>query len=261
MSKIVFATVGTSAVENCVRDWTPNKIATETWTGYFSKLLDDTAQLENVRNRLLLEDYPSDESIVHNMLSKLTHFEQSFGGPSMVGAGRLVSAEVASLFVMSKQKSIAGFDEDDEIWLMPSDTSIGQICADANKIVLGELFPKPRIECTQPIKGVRFAVREEHGDEILSTFLKDGLASFEDEIKTKTAGRNAHSVLDITGGFKGLVFFAPLLCTRNLIDVVYYYYQEAAVPARFLKGEVITRLQNPDVAMSYSEEAIHEALE
>lgn len=240
MPKLVFATVGTSAIENCLKAWVKTvDFFPQTKTEFIAALLEENE--EDVRKRLLMQNPPNgkskQESIYYNLNDGLKKFADSIGSRTMVQMSRGVSAEVASLLVMSREPYVGGFNKGDEIWLIPSDTKIGVLCADVNQMVLQEHFSDVQVACTDPLKGVRFVAEPGTEDELIKTFRSTGLQQFEKEIKCKKAAflkknpdeKNNRYIIDVTGGFKGLIIYAPILCARYL-DILYYYYHEATRP-------------------------------
>ena len=261
MPKLVFATVGTSAIENCLQAWDGNPdFSPQTKTEFIA---DELAKNEtSVREKLLMKapagpDQQA-ESVYYQLKGALRHFNTSIGSANMISKGREVSAEVASLLVMSREPYVNGFGKGDEIWLIPSDTKIGVLCADVNRMVLDEHFGEEvKVECTKPLKGVRFVAEPGMEDELIKTFRSTGLQRFEEEIKSKKTAfvqnnpdeKNNKYIIDVTGGFKGLIIYAPILCARYL-NILYYYYHEATRPISVTSVYFKERNLNSSISIS-----------
>lgn len=259
MPKLVFATVGTSVIENCIPDYPrQNKALTVTETvandlrpAAVNAGVDTTHQTYlKLLEAAPQNDAPRDCSLVFNLERSLPVFERKIGKIGMIHHTRKVSAEVASLLVMSKEQGIGEFTTGDEIWLLPSDTPVGLVCAEANQSVLQNRFPKALVRCTERLEGVRFVAEPGKEEEIRQQFLYAGLDRFEEIIAEKTRAfkerhktENPRVILDITGGFKGLMLFAPILCLRH-VDELFYFYQEATRPVSFQKTYFLARIKD-----------------
>lgn len=251
MPKLVFVTVGTSALENCLPGFAEhqqNSTIVEQVTG----LLNEDAERWQ---RVLLNPQPAAglpqrQSLVHNLYQGLNSFARAIGRPNMLAQSRKVSAEVASLLVMSKEPEGGEFGAGDEIYLIPSETAAGVVCAEANRLALQQRFLPAQIVCTDQLEGVRFA--GDPNEMIAEKFKQNGLKRFEAIVKEKTESfiarygsseKDAPRILDVTGGFKGLILFAPILCKRYL-HRLYYFYQEAKSPLCFTAYDFRTRFEN-----------------
>ncbi len=236
MPKLIFATVGTSAVENCLKKYPVHKKTKSTLTESVAAELEKNPAEEH---KLLLDWSPKGDpeksSIVYNLRANLPMFEKNIHKRNMATFATSVSAEVASLLVMSKENDIGEFDQDDEICLIPSGTPIGIVCAEANRMVLQDRFKNAKFVCTDPLEGVVFAAWPGKGTEAHNVFLSTGVDKFEEVIRQKKMEfenihkNNYYSYLDVTGGFKGLILFSPFLCLRY-VDALIYFYQEASRP-------------------------------
>ncbi|MFQ5638874.1 MAG: hypothetical protein ACE5IR_12875 [bacterium] len=257
--KLVFATVGTSCIENCIPQYkTRTRDQAVSVTMAVNKDLHqdhDSTRMKLLNDDPSLLDRPS--SIVANLEDGLLMFKKHIDKPGLRDHVRRVSAEVASLLMMSQEKSIGPFGEGDQIWLLPSDTLIGQVSAAANQLALQKHLSPAKVTCTPPIKGVRFAPEPNEERNLLNEFMTDGIDQFESIIRTRRqkflddGGHPGNCLLDITGGFKALIFFAPFLCTRGLISEVFYFYSEALRPARFGQEDVIARVNDPEKPLPF----------
>lgn len=252
MPKLIFVTVGTSAIDNCQSAFPSkgnNQTPVEAVSAY---LLRQPVKAQDE----LLNSAPGDtadqkKSLVYNLKRGSEAFEKSIGTGNMINQSRNVSAEVASLLVMSKEPDIGEFGEDDEIHLIPSETDVGIVCAKANRLALQSRFPHAQIECTRALEGVRFVGESGTEKEIIDKFLDVGLERFEQIIKTKKEefverfkdDEKNQYILDVTGGFKGLILFAPILCARYL-KRLYYFYQEAKRPVAFTSFDFRSRFED-----------------
>lgn len=250
MPKLIFVTVGTSAIDNCQSAF-PSKGNTQTPVEAVSDYL--RKQPEKAYKELL-NPAPANadinKSLVYNLQRELRVFEGSIGTKNMLNRSRKVSAEVASLLVMSKEPDVGAFDKNDEIYLIPSETDVGIVCAEANCAALHSRFPDAQIERTPSLEGIRFA--GEAGEKLVNRFVQEGLASLEkvvreriDAFKSKH-GHAADFIMDVTGGFKGLILFAPILCKRYTIDKLFYFYQEAARPIRLNRSYYLEKFSNDE---------------
>jgi len=247
--KLIFVTVGTSAIDNCQSAF-PSKGNTQTPVEAVSKKLREN---KVTMEAALLNSTPQtderNKSLVYNLQRELPVFESSIGTGNMLNRSRKVSAEVASLLVMSKEPDIGAFGSKDEIHLIPSETEVGKVCAEANRIALQSRFPQAKIECTPPLEGVRFAGESDEAS--LEKFRDSGLKQFEEIVKEKNAAfkksygsgvDDTLRILDVTGGFKGLILFAPILCAEYVL-MLYYFYQEAKRPIRFKAYDFRSRFE------------------
>mgnify|MGYP000366938444 CR=1 FL=1 len=184
--KIIYTTVGTSLITNKLYAHPPDRKLQE----LYRQLLVDNVLLAE------LED-----SLIHQL-------EQIYQQATIEDRQGL-SAELSSLVRL-------GVETDDRIILLVTDTPDGKICAKALRNFIKDLFALP--DDAVDIKIVR-------GLQIKDpvVFQEEGIHNLLDFFTRQFSANRYGSVINITGGYKGVVPFLTLIGMLYNVPIVYLY--------------------------------------
>ena len=227
--KVVFVSVGTSALSTYMsKDMVTlnDETIRRYWAGddAYQNLVDELRWQEQEG-----QTHEYDHQKKH-VLQKLQRAIEQFkkAGPSLK-AYKNLSAELASLKAMelAMASGIGGeqypefgkFTKDDRIYLIPTDTIEGQLCAEICKELITEFFDLSEKECEilsvtglQVDSGTRL---KDEGRNALSDTLKKIISD---------SDKSAERIWNITGGFKGLIpLFTILADIHKPMKLVYLF--------------------------------------
>jgi len=226
--KIVFVTVGTSALEKnfSIRDHNRNV----EWGG--DKGLDELILLLNTQDESQQSEAQQEfEHQKNYVVSELKNKRQQFL-EKVEEQNRekyaLLSSELASLIAMEKAKEtdevkVPGlFSENDVIYLLHSDTAEGRLCAEVIEATLPDYIKlPPNIEIVT-ITGLQM----NNPYNFLTVGIPNLMQAVEDRVKEFTVDY----YLNITGGYKGSIPFLTVLAAelRESYEVYLVYLFEKA---------------------------------
>ncbi len=145
-----------------------------------------------------------------------------------------LSAEIASLLAMEKDKEIGAITQEDKIMILYSDTIDGKLCAEVNKELI-ENYDKlnwknteiVKIEGLQPINAVKF--------------VETGLKNLLSKIKALKESNSGHQIfINITGGYKGSIPVLSRAAIALKIPLVYFFENCNEIIRMDISGEEIT---------------------
>lgn len=195
MPKIIFTTVGTSAMQ---------KLKSPT------ALVDADLEVPLERNKTLYG------VVRQRLITTLSQQTQRL----MAGDADFfdTSAEIASLVAMHRHNAIGPITREDRLVLLCSDTLMGHVCAEANTRVLETVLGWP-VMPPETVCGLRA--------EKPNTF-QAGLESLKAVVESHCKGPEARW-FNITGGFKGAIPYATLLAWDHRMNVAFLFERSTKV--------------------------------
>ncbi|MDR4497182.1 MAG: putative CRISPR-associated protein [Candidatus Scalindua sp.] len=144
-----------------------------------------------------------------------------------------LSAELASLLAMEKDKEIGPLTPDDKIILFYSDTIDGRLCAETNKEVIekSEML-KERWKVGGIIKIDELQTKNG------AAFVQNGLKSLVNKIlQLKDSASNNQLILNITGGYKGTIPILSKLSMDLKVPLIYLFESSHEIIRMDIGGE------------------------
>lgn len=205
MSKLIITMCGTSALFEH-SNWQDGKGGRQ-----WNKPKDLIDELENEGKNNESTYNHQKKQIIGNLTRNFTRYYEN----DEKGLDTL-SAELASLLAMAKDKEIGAITTDDKIILLYSDTVDGRLCAEANK----EMMTKNRLNWknTEIIEIAGLQTKD------AVKFVKTGLNNLLSKIKELKESHSSYNIfINITGGYKGSMPVLSRAAIALKIPLVYFF--------------------------------------
>lgn len=205
MTVQVFVTVGTSAINNNL-DVTGEKDG--------KKVIAALRQKGN-------ED-PYYKNLSKSLTEKIANILNSYSGPRDRRGFQPYTAELGSLLAMQRDRETFKFgmgSADNHLYLLHTDTTEGQLCAEVLAAVLKGEIGQQKLPCTpQVIKIASLKVDSADG-------FKEGLTNLEKMVREFCHKKNQNDIraFNVTGGYKAIIPYATALAWDLDMFLCYLY--------------------------------------
>ncbi|KHE92480.1 MAG: putative CRISPR-associated protein [Candidatus Scalindua rubra] len=221
MSKLIITMCGTSAIFECLHNW-KKRVGGKMWR--------DREELVGALKQEQEDDKDAEykylkERVIETLQPWLKRYDPENGKYL-----ENLSAELASLLAMERDKEIGPIVQGDKVVLCHSDTIEGRLCAEANKEVINGQLKEWDVGIEQ-IDDLKIAEAEK--------FVKSGLKNLRDKInKLKESKPKRKIFLNITGGYKGTIpMLSRLAIDDKNIPLVYLFENNREIIRMVIGGD------------------------